>query len=366
MSETLTCMALASVLAPAAPDWGPVLPERQAPTCLEARIEGAGRLGAQGPDILPSPYLELSRARAALGVGQGVLGARMAFVGVRSAPDQGYVGIDGEAWVPTVQLAEARLRLDSVGFAGAMGLVDDLWVASGNTAWGLRAVAPTLGEQQGWFSRSDLGGLASWTSSGGYVTLSGTATSGEGSSRRDRNDGIDSTGLLTVRPLAFMDDGPRVQAQLMLRDGSFGQSYIRDHRQGVRLRAAYGPGVVGGSWVSAQGVAGDGAREPSGMSIWASVEPEELPLLGFLRYDRLSEDAGNSDAVGSGSWVGAGLRLPAGRSSRPAGRLLAVYHSESRGSDAAPLAGAASLTELNQFFLQLDVDVRSTHWGSEP
>lgn len=364
--DPLTCLALASVLSPPAPELEAGVPLDD-PPCLALRVEGAGRMGAQWPDLLPGTYAELSRARTALGVGQGPVGARVALVAVRSAPEQGYVGIDGEAWVPTVQLAEGRARVDALGLGASMGLVDDLWVATGNRAWGLRAVAPVLAEQQGWLPRSDLGGLAAWTSPGRWLTVAGSVTSGEGASRRDRNDGFDSTGLLTLRPLAAAGpEAPTLALQLMVRDGSWGQAYVRDHRQGARLRAAWGPGVIGAELLAAQGVQGDGSRTPRGWSTWLSAEPEALPLLAFLRVDGLSEDPGDDEARGSSLWTGAGLRLPAGRAERAAGRLLLVYRSEARGPAAAPLAGAAGLTELRQIFVQLDVDVLTTVWGEGP
>ena len=368
--DPVTCLALATVLAPPAADLDTGVPLAD-PPCLALRVEGAGRMGAQWPDLLPSTYAELSRARTELGVGQGPVGARVALVAVRSAPEQGYVGIDGEAWVPTVQLAEGRARVDALGLGGSMGLVDDLWVATGNEAWGLRAVAPVLAEQQGWLPRSDLGGLAAWTSPGAWLTVAASVTSGEGASRRDRNDGFDSTGLLTLRPLAGASAGtgegaPELELQLMARDGSWGQAYVRDHRQGARLRASWGPSVLGAELLAAQGVQGDGARAPRGWSAWLSAEPEALPLLSFFRLDGVAEDPGDERARSRGLWAGAGLRLPAGRLQRPAGRLLLVYHSESRGPRAAPLAGAGGLTELQQLFVQLDVDVLTTVWGDGP
>lgn len=356
----ITCLALGTLALPAAPSGDAVLDDlRTDRSCLATRLEAAGRWTTAGPDVALNPSLSLTRARLAMGVAQGPVSARVAMWEARSAPDQGYVGVAGEAFVPVLQIAEARLRLDSIGLGVAAGMVDDPWVVTANRAWGARALAPTLGEANGWLDRSDLGGLMGWTSPGRWVTASVALTTGEGANRRERNSGQNTTGVLTLRPLAFDDElAGMIEVQAMVRDGSRGQALAQDHRRGVRVSGFSDHGTVGIEWLATNGVGGDVQREPSGLSAWVNLEPRDVPAVGILRVDRVTQDPDNAESRQSQIWVAAGARLPQAKARRSPARLVAGWSQIRAGEDAATLAGADALQELSSFFIQLEVDAR--------
>ncbi len=198
--STLACAALLTPLL--APALGSDPAEAG---CLAAGIEVAGRFDKTLPAGGLDRQLSLPRALASLGLAQGGAGARVVLGAVRSGGDDGYVGVDGEALVPRIEVAEARYRLPVAGLSVAAGLVDDPWVGTGNLSWMHRSMVPGLAEDQGWNERSDLGGLVGWTAPASWVTLTGTWTTGEGLARRERNIGQDVAGLLVLRPLAGLD-----------------------------------------------------------------------------------------------------------------------------------------------------------------
>jgi hypothetical protein len=357
--STLSCLALGTSLLPQ-----PMLLSASPPetTCLQVGAEVAGRYARTRPAGGIDEAFHLSRSRFELGLEQQGAGARVVMAGVRSGGDTAYVGIAGESIVPRLQVAEARYRARRLGLSIAGGLVDDPWVVTGNQAWDLRAVAPGLGEDQGWLDRSDLGLSLAWTSPGAWTTLAVVSHSGEGLARRERNNGQNTTGLVVVRPLAGLGRGGRelLTVQLMGREGSRGLGRARDHRLGARL--THRSDWVAGSaeLLRAWGVQGDALREPLGWSTAAQLTPPPAPVVAFARYDNVDEDLEFNETSRRLLHAGAGLELPPDHAQVPPLRLLLGWTRASSDRAVASLAGAAALETAHTLWVQLDFRGRAS------
>jgi hypothetical protein len=254
--------------------------------CFRARIEVAGRGSLTFPEVGVSRRLELARGRFELGLlGPGPLSTRVSFTAVRSGGGTGYVGIAGEAIVPEFLVAEVRMDARKIGLSAAAGLIDDIWVLSSRRPWGLRWVSGVMSERSGFVERSDLGAWASWTSPRNLVSLTASLVTGEGRRARERNNGKDVTGVLTVRPLAALAAPPvDLEISAWARDGSRGAERARNHRAGVRIGVLH-PLVNGGvealwGW----GQAGDPLQLPAGVSAFARTG-SRVPVVAWARVD---------------------------------------------------------------------------------
>jgi hypothetical protein len=279
--------------------------------------------------------------------------ARVAVLAVRSGGESGYIGVAGESWVPQVQIAEGRLdvapfeaRFGRLWATG--GLIDDPFVVEGLGAWGLRPLAPVMAEEQALLDRSDTGLGLGWGAPGSWVDLRGSVLSGEGLAARERNEGQNVTGMLTVRPLAFWE--PEVlQISLMVRDGSRGVLKAPDHRTGVRVWGRH-PWVAGGAeLLQGEGQLGDGSLRPRGSSVWVRAG-DSLPAVGWLRWDQALADRERSETALSILRLGGGPTFgPPG--ARRAFFLAAGLEKWSGASASGPIAGTAP--DRTVVFLQM-------------
>ncbi|MEQ1506323.1 MAG: hypothetical protein ABMB14_29090, partial [Myxococcota bacterium] len=186
----------------------PTLPEAEAipmgstpsPPCGYAAAEAAGRAFAIAPAIGVSRGVALTRARLELGLRADRVQVRVAATAVRSGGETGYIGIDGESLVPAIQIAEARLDLPDAGFSLAAGVIDDPWVMTIEPAWAHPETVLPLATDQGYLPRSDTGALAGWTGPRGVAAAVVAITTGEGAARRERDDQVDLTAVVRVRP----------------------------------------------------------------------------------------------------------------------------------------------------------------------
>jgi len=338
------CLAPAIVRAPA-PGSDPV------DTCLQADIDVAGRAFARFPDTGLARGLGLSRMRAELGWSSDGASARIALLPARSGGADGYIGIAGEAIVPVFQIAEARYDVRDIGLSVAAGLVDDIAVMPGQLAWQHVAIAAPLLTDRQWTERSDVGGWASWTSPGDYVTVTAAVMAGEGANRRERNAGIDTVGTVVARPMG----SDLVQVMAWGREGSTGLLQARDHRAGGAAWLQHDYVGAGAEALLGWGFGGDGTLAPGGASLWARTGPA-VPLVGWARL-AVGTDA--RDVAESGETtvlLGAGPRLPLGTGG-PASLALG-FERRTAQSAAAPIAGATGTATTDTLFIQLSSHLR--------
>ncbi len=321
---------------------------------LFVRAEIAGRAFAILPESGVSRGFALPRSR----VGAQIFGpygasARLVTVGSRTGGANGYIGVDGEAFVPRIQLAEARWDAPGVGLSLAGGIVDDIWVGTHQPEWGHPEMAgtPTLSNRI--LDRADMGGWVSWTAPENRFSASVSVTSGEGETRRERNNGVDVAAMVTVRP--WVSDSMRVTVRAYGREGSRGAVQARNHRLGgsARLDHTY---VA----VSAMAMAGwgsnqaDGSLEPLLVAGYARTAMD-LPFVGYARFDYLLADRGNAGTATQVVRLGGGPRLPL-KGDAPFW-LTAGWEGTRNGPAAGPVAGVP--TGSDQVFLQLSCDLRA-------
>ncbi|MCB9795468.1 MAG: hypothetical protein H6741_22410 [Alphaproteobacteria bacterium] len=345
--------AALAVVSPAAPGGEP----SEAP-CVSWNLDLAGQLEGTRPVQGLSQQLRLSRGRVELGMrGAEWASGRVALEPVRSGGATGYTGIDGESLVPRFQIAEARLDWSRVGLAVAMGLVDDPWVIEGQQAWGLPGVALPMATDQGWMERADLGGWLAWTAPRELATLSLVSLSGEGYTRRERNDGQDVGAMLRLRPLALAGMPPELLVVSgFARSGSRGIEYAQNHRAGLRITST-DPRVAGGvELLAAWGVDSDGSRTPGGASAWVRTG-DALPALAWARVDLVSHERGDPDTRATSLILGAGPSLSAGGLPGQV-HLVLGYRLDHYAEDAAAFAGAGEASDTHTLFLQLGARLR--------
>lgn len=316
--------------------------EMVAEDCLAARAELAGRFSQQLPDLGISRSFSLPRARLELAGGYSIAQLHLAATALRSGGEEGYIGIAGEAIVPALQVAEARVEYR--GFLGGVGLVDDPWTVLAERGW-LRAVAPSFAEESGWMNRSDLGLWLGYRR--GPLVVRADLSAGEGAFLRERNEEKNLAGTVLLRPI------PALAFVLYGRQGFTGLQAAASHRVGGQAHVFLGNQndlQLGLEVLQAWGVAGDEELNPLGGSLWAVGSPWG-PLRLFARGDLASEELGDEDAT-SGS-----LRVGAGAAFGPA-RVLAGWDYRWAGDSVALVAGAGESTDVNTFYVQLDVDLK--------
>lgn len=324
--------------------------------CLQVLLDVAGRGTVGFPAVGLSRRLELARGRLELGLlGPGPLSARIAFIATRSAPPNGYLGIDGEAIVPRLRIAEARADWAKAGLTVAAGVVDDLWLMSLQSRWGLRYIAPMVDQQTGLAFRADVGAWAGWSAPRGIASLAVSVTGGEGDTLRDRNNGVNTAGLLVVKPLAWRDDARRdgvLSVGVYGRDGSRGIDRARDYRVGGFAIWQHRWIGVGASTIHGWGLDGDASQTPSALSAWVRTGTD-LPAIGWARIDRFCAERGVPESATLSWRVGGGPLLPwRANPERFAPLYVAVgYEGERRGALAAPVAGAPAV--VHELWLQL-------------
>ena len=316
--------------------------ETIAEDCLAARAEVAGRFSQQLPDVGISRSFSLPRARLELAGGYRLAQLHLAATALRSGGEEGYIGIAGEAIVPAFQVIEARV--EHRGFLAGVGLVDDPWTVLAERGW-LRSVAPSFGEEAGWMNRSDLGLWLGYRR--GPLVVRADLSAGEGAFLRERNEEKNLAGTVWLHPI------PALSFVLYGRQGFTGLEAAPSHRVGGQVHVALGAqnGVqLGLNVLKAWGVDGDEQQEPLGGSLWAVGSPWG-PLRIVTRGDLASEVLGDEDAT-SGR-----LRVGAGAAFGPA-QLLAGWDYRWAGEEVALVAGAGESTDINVFYVQLDVDLK--------
>ena len=312
-----------------------------ATTCLLIEVDLAGRLEQNWPDDGISTMFTLPRSRLELGVSSAQYRGRVAFTAARSGGLSSTTGINGEALVSELQIAEAAWL--GPGITLAAGLIDDPWVATGNTDWGLRAAAPVLSEAVGWLDRSDLGASAAWSARSEVFAVIATLTSGEGARYSERNNGKNTTIVLIGHPIP---DRPEVLALSLLgRDGSRGLDSARNHRAGARITGSITPVRLGGEVLATWGVDGDIDRTPLGFSIWTEASLP-LALSVFGRLDQTSEATADSTT----STLRGGLTCRQG----PLQVILGAERTKAD-AQAVPVAGADSLSSSTTAYVLVGI-----------
>lgn len=317
------------------------------PRCAGAAVEVAGRGAIVFPDASVARTLELDRARVGFGIGSGPLRARVRTGAVRSADEDSYIGVAGEAWVPVVE--QAAVGAAWRGLSGEVGLVPDPWVAAGDRAWGLDALATTFASEAGWIAPSDAGAAVAWRGLEDRVGVDLTVVSGEGANRRERNEGKDLAGSVAVAPFGT----PALVVSAYGRNGSRGLGYVPAHRAGLRAAGEIARLSWGVEGLLAWGVGDEAERAPISGSAWLRAQPVG-PLLVAARADAWSESFGDADARALRGLGGLGARVEV-----PGGAFVALAGVDrlSLGDGVAPFAGATAAASSTVVFVHVGLEL---------
>ena len=117
--------------------------------CMGIGAELSGRLTHTQPDPGIPTEFSLYRARLDMGVDIEGMGARVRTTAVRSASEGSNMGVDGESMLMRISVAEARWTETDWGLTLSAGLVQDAWVTTSNTLWGIRALDATFSQRKG-------------------------------------------------------------------------------------------------------------------------------------------------------------------------------------------------------------------------
>ncbi len=330
------------------------------------RIETAGGYAYATPSASLEHTFILTRGRVALQLGLNEsVSTRWAVDAVRSAPETGYIGVDGESILPRVQVAEIAAQWPTMDLHLTMGVVERPWSALGNADWGLRAVNPTLGEREGWIDPADLGATLTLALPNHWGTVWTSLLSGEGFRRRERNE--DKTLVLGawLAPLAILGAGPPggLNLGVLIQRGRFGVSKGRNHRIAFRLSGGVEAARAGLEYTLAEGLNGDAVPEPTGLSAWLRAMPYG-PLLTYARFDLVQEIPQVDDSQRMAIDAGLGLRLH-GSAVNGHAYLLLGYRHQRAGKQAILVAGALGADRVDTVLIQLTVDARQA-WGAPP
>ena len=153
----------------------------------------------------------LHRAGIGLGFAQGDLHGRVQIGHIQTGGTNSYIGIGGESNV--YRLASVQYRpVDSVQLSA--GIVEDLWVESGNHTWDYRNVEATATEQLAWMERGNVGVTGVWSSS--RLVIAASMHTGEGAFRRERNAGRTVWNMLDAGLMSFELYGQRGRMDLVV------------------------------------------------------------------------------------------------------------------------------------------------------
>ena len=325
----LECLALVSILWQSA---------RELPQCASMSLDVAGRGWLRIPQTgIPTDFA-LHRAGIGLGFLQGDLHGRVQVGHIQTGGTNSYIGIGGESNVYRIQLASVQYRSgDSLQLSA--GIVEDLWVESGNHTWGYRNVEATTAEQLAWMERGNVGMSAVWSSQG--VVIASSIHTGEGAFRRERNAGKNTSVYLrwNVVNQGFLS------MELYGQDGSYGFGSQPNHRAGFRLASnpVNSDWNVGVSTLKAWGILGDGSYEPLLVEGWGAYQPFDWARV-LTRIEHLTFNEESSTA----------LMLGLSHPIDPQGNLGLYWKTWTTSEGATEVAGSNVAKNTHQIIFQLD------------
>ena len=329
----------------------------------------AGRAAYEDPSLAPQSRYTLSRAQTGLSLfTDKTMSGHLRLQAIRSAPENGYIGLEGESFVTRTLEAYARLQwqLGNTHTAVSAGLIPNTWVLSGNESFGYRSVAPIAAEALGAVFRSDTGLMLSTTyEKAARVHVS--STSGEGFTHRERNDDKNLNVHLDISPLQFAGYGliSTLRMELLYQHGTQGLMSTAANRLGARVSGGAEWLYGGVEWMQVDGLADDPGYTPQQFSAWVRTNLYG-PFVALARGEQTNHNLDISHALESSVTVALGIDH---QSVELHGRwqILAGLTQTKRDANARPLAGERLLSETQSIWLMVGIQ---SQWqsinGKEP
>lgn len=220
---------------------------------------------------------DLSRAHVSLGLEWSVVRARVVLEAVRSASEGALIGVAGDSLLFRVREGYAAVR-PWPWLEAQLGVVPTLTIATLESAWAGRAIAPASLEATGLSSPADLGLTVRARLPRALGTVAIGAYNGEGYALRELNRGKNVELSADVRPFATLGlPELGVLASYVLGSSGTGRARADRLTVGAQLdRARYG---VGASSTIAWGVADASDRTSVLIEGFARGEPVSRWLL---------------------------------------------------------------------------------------
>jgi hypothetical protein len=237
---------------------------------LDLELYTQARLVRRSGDDLSELRLDRGELGARVGIHRNAA-AELRLEAIRSAPDGGALGIDGNSTVVRVKRAQlvALQAFGAVRIDGAIGIAADPWIATLERDYTVKPLSRTGSERMLDWPTSDLAAVVS--ASVGPVRATAGMGNGEGLRFPERNTGKTLTGVVEIVPVAT--ESLRVSAALLGRDGSVGVTSIRDHRLGGALTAVTPRARLSAEVVQAWGIADRGDAKGLLVAAWAEARP---------------------------------------------------------------------------------------------
>ncbi len=312
---------------------------------------------------------ELDRAELHAGFDERGLGGFITNLEViRSASPESLIGIDNNSLV--ARLKQAFLYLDPKLGPGKvdvrLGLIDDMWIATLEGGYDIRATRPLISERALLFDTSDLGLTLGYELWDGMVSLHWQLTNGEGRNQTEQNTGKNSTVVASFRlaDVALLGDEATLGVHGIYRDGSLGVAVARNHRYGAGLTFAHPRLGAGAEFVLAEGTAGRPDADGQVLGVWANARILPRYLGAFAAFDQHEQDVDIDDttiSIISGGlfidlieWEERLMLGAAADASRDPIKRLRVYLAYQRWSfneNAGAVGGSPETSNLNRIML---------------
>jgi hypothetical protein len=282
---------------------------------------------------------------------------------IRSAGPDSLFGIAGNSIIP--RLKEGYAFYEPKVWRGEVtarvGLIPDIWVQTLLDRYQLRAASPLASERNQFFARSDVGASVGYEILDGLVAARVAVTNGEGRARVERNNGKNTTAVVSVSPVDFelFDQPAEFAAHVMGRDGSTGVDSTRNHRVAGALTLDNPRLSAGVEFARAWGLADRPGLDAVTLGGWVRGEPVEQWLGLYGRFDHTNRGPQGDLTLGGETAVDAlvaGAYSTIARTDEGAGRLriLLNYRRNNFGERAGVIPGDPASSNVQAAMLTVE------------
>jgi hypothetical protein len=298
--------------------------------------------------------------RAEVGIqrfGKHTIGGEIRLETIRSAGPNSFSGIDEDSLLVRLKRAWgfALHRHGDFEAEARLGLVPTPWIEAVEVDYGMRFLAPSVGERLLFYDTSDIGANVRLAYAD-RVHLSYALLNGEGRNQREQNRGKTSQGVVTIKALSTPVAGEPLTLRVHLggQEGSQGAGAARNHRLSAAATFVHPRVALGVEVHQSLGFEEVSTRKSRAASLWLRAHYKHLGAT--LRIDDHEADL-DREMTGSRFYL-AGL-FAMKRASMMTLRLGLVARIERSEANATVLPGLAFAGSQNALLLVLGVNFGS-------